>query len=100
LKQEGKALKFDFRIQLYQDEERTPIKNASKEWKESDAPFATMAELEISNPDISDEEIEKIAFSPWNTKDFKPLGTMNEARRLVYDTSAEKREGCPLGIGR
>jgi len=107
LQQEGKTLKFDFRIQLYQDEEKTPMENASKEWKESDAPFATLAELEIPYPDLEDDdraslddEIEKMAFSPWNTEDFKPLGTMNEARRLVYDKSAEKRGGCPLRIGR
>jgi hypothetical protein len=107
LQQEGKTLKFDFRIQLYQDEERTPMENASKEWEERDAPFATVAELEIPNSNLDDdkrkkliEDIEKMAFSPWNTKDFKPLGSMNEARRLVYDKSAEKRGGCPLGVGR
>jgi hypothetical protein len=95
-----KTLKFDFRIQLYQDEERTPMENPSREWKESDAPFATLAELEILKPDISDEEIEKMTFSPWNTKDFEPLGAMNKARKLVYDRSAEKRGGSPLSIGR
>jgi len=101
----GQSLKFDFRIQLYQNEQTTPFENASKEWKETDAPFASVAELEITNPDEKeqtnlDEEIEKMAFSPWNTQDFKPLGAMNEARKLVYDQSAEKRGGCPLKLGR
>jgi catalase len=107
LQQEGRNLKFDFRIQLYQNEEKTPMENASREWKESDAPFATVAELEIPHPDLNDEErskldddIEKMAFSPWNTKAFKPLGSMNEARKLVYDKSAEKRGGRTLRIGR
>jgi hypothetical protein len=107
LQQEGRNLKFDFRIQLYQNEEKTPMENASKEWEERDAPFATVAELEIPCADLSDEErskldddIERMAFSPWNTKDFKPLGSMNEARKLVYDQSAEKRGGSPLRIGR
>jgi catalase len=100
LQQEGKTLKFDFRIQLYQNEKRTPMENPSREWKESDAPFTTLAELEILNKDISDKEIEKMTFSPWNTKDFEPLGTMNKARKLVYDKSAEKRGGSPLSIGR
>lgn len=83
------------------------MENASKEWEERDAPFATVAELEIPYPDLGDddqgkldEDIEEIAFSPWNTKDFKPLGSMNEARRRVYDQSAEKRGGCPLSVGR
>jgi hypothetical protein len=107
LHQEGRAFKLDFRIQLYQDEERTPMENASKEWKENDAPFATVAELEIPYSNLNDEErkkldegIENMAFSPWTTKNFKPLGKMNVARRLVYDKSAEKRGGCPLSIGR
>jgi len=97
---DGKSLKFDFRIQLYQDEKKTPLENPSREWKERDAPFVTVAELEVLNSDINDKEIEKMAFSPWNTKDFVPLGTMNKVRKLVYDKSAEKRGGCPLSIGR
>jgi catalase len=100
LNKEGMALKFDFRIQLYQDEERTPMENPSKEWKESNAPFATLAELEILKPDKSDNKIEEMTFSPWNTKDFTPLGAMNKVRKLVYDKSAEKRGGCPMSIGR
>ena len=45
---------------------------------------------------IDQAEIEKMAFSPWNTQDFKPIGTINMARKLIYDQSAEKRGGCPL----
>ena len=77
------------------------MENASREWKETDAPFVTVAELEITSPDENektklDEEIEKMAFSPWNTQDFKPIGAMNEARKLIYHQSAEKRGGSPL----
>jgi len=32
--------------------------------------------------------MENIAFSPWNTKDFTPLGLINLARKKVYDASA------------
>jgi catalase len=105
LKDAGQPLRFTFNVQLYQNERTTPIENAAREWKETDAPFAPVAELEIETPNEEeqsklDQEIEKMAFSPWNTQDFKPLGTMNEARRLVYDQSAEKRGGCPLHMGR
>lgn len=107
LQEAGQAIKFDFKIQLYQNEQTTPIENASKEWKETDAPFATVAELEIPSPSATeeerkdlDEEIEKMAFNPWNTIDLTPLGTMNKARKLVYDQSAQKRGGCPLHGGR
>lgn len=101
----GQATKFVFKIQLYQNEQTTFIEKASREWKESDAPFATVAELEIPNPnekkqDKSDKEIEKMVFSPLNTQDFKPLNTMNEACKIVYDQSAEKRGGCTLHAGR
>lgn len=101
------GIRFDFRIQLYRDEQRTPIENPSKEWEEADAPFASVAELTIPNPTATateveqlNDELEKMAFSPWNTIDFPPLGTMNLARKAVYDESAEKRGGCPLAIGR
>ena len=64
-----------------------------------------MAELEIRNPDEKEQakldlKIEMMAFSPWNTQDFEPLGSMNEARKPVYDQSAGKRGGCPLHMGR
>ncbi len=45
------------------------MENASREWRETYAPFVTVAELEITSPDENeqtklDEEIEKMAFSP------------------------------------
>ena len=35
--------------------------------------------------------MEHMAFSPWNTEDFTPLGLINLARKQVYDASAVHR---------
>jgi hypothetical protein len=85
---------FDFRVQLFVDEERTPIEDASREWKESIAPFRTLAQLIIPKQNLDDPlnaDIERMAFDPWHTEDHRPLGRMNRARRLVYPTSAKAR---------
>jgi hypothetical protein len=39
-------------------------------------------------------EVEQVAFNPWQTtEDFRPLGNLNRARRVVYDASATQRRG-------
>jgi hypothetical protein len=35
--------------------------------------------------------MERMAFNPWNTKDFTPLGLINLARKDVYGASAAHR---------
>lgn len=85
---------FDFGAQLFADEERTPIEDASKEWKVSDAAFTTIAQLVIPKQNLDEsleKEIERMAFTPWNTDEYRPLGFMNRARKKVYDTSARVR---------
>ncbi len=85
---------FDFCIQLFVDESRTPIEDAYIEWKESDSPPIEIAQLIIPKQIIDSqlqEEMEHMAFTPWNTKDFTPLGLINLARKKVYDASAINR---------
>lgn len=85
---------FDFCIQLFVDEKRTPIEDAYIEWKESDSPPIEIAQLIIPKQMIDSQlqdEIEHISFTPWNTKDFTPLGLINLARKKVYDASAIHR---------
>ena len=89
-------VRFDFKIQRYVDEERTPIEDGTVEWKEADAPFVTVARLVIPAQELDAEdeaEIDGYAFNPWNASvdDFRPLGSMNRARRLVYSASAKLR---------
>ena len=87
----------DFCVQLFVDERRTPIEDAFIEWKESDAPPIPIAKLIIPKQDIDlqlQQDMEYMAFSPWNTKEFTPLGSINLARKKVYDASATHRGGA------
>lgn len=85
---------FDFCIQLFVDERRTPIEDAYIEWKESDAPPIPIATLIIPKQDLDPQlqaDMEHMAFNPWNTDEFTPLGLINLARKNVYDASAAHR---------
>lgn len=94
-------LTFDFRVQRYVDEATTPIEDGTVEWKESDAPFETIAQLVIPQQDLrtaaaqeAEALVDNLEFNPWNTTDdFRPLGNLNRARRTVYQASANYRSG-------
>jgi len=86
--------RFDFCIQLFVDEKKTPVEDAYIEWKESDSPPIPVATLIIPKQDFDEklqEDMERMAFNPWHTKEFTPLGLINLARRKVYDASAIHR---------
>jgi catalase len=88
-------LRFDFCLQLFVDEQRTPVEDAYIEWKETDSPPIPIAELIIPRQDPDpqlQEQMERLAFNPWNTRVLTPLGLINLARRKVYDASAIHRE--------
>ncbi len=85
---------FDFCIQLFVDEKRTPIEDAHIEWKESDAPPIPIALLTIPQQEVDpqlQQDMERMAFNPWHTREFTPLGLINLARKKVYDASAAHR---------
>jgi hypothetical protein len=85
---------FDFCVQCFVDERRTPIEHAYIEWKESDAPPIPIATLVIPKQELDarlQADIEHMAFNPWNTVDLTPLGLINLARKRVYDASAAHR---------
>ena len=92
---------FDFKVQRYVDEVKTPIEDGTVEWKESDAPFEAIAQLVIPKQDLrtaSAKEaeilVDNLDFNPWNTtEEFRPLGNLNRARRTVYQASANYRSG-------
>jgi hypothetical protein len=86
-----------FQVQRFVDERRTPIEDGSVEWKEADAPPQTIAELVIPQQDLSadtnESAVDRLEFTPWHTTDaIYPIGGLNRARRLVYDSSADFRE--------
>jgi len=87
-------LRFDFCIQLFVDEKKTPIEDAYIEWKESDSPTVPIATLTIPKQDYDEQlqkDMENMAFNPWHTQELTPLGLINLARKKVYDASARNR---------
>jgi hypothetical protein len=87
---------FDFLIQFQTDTRRTPIEDATVEWKESDAPYHRVATLRIPRQRFEDDErmtrCEQVAFNPWHClAEHRPLGAMNRARRAIYEAMAEFR---------
>ncbi len=77
---------FDFYIQKFESEEKTPIEDAGKEWKTQ---FIKVAQIEIPIQQIDTKErfelAEKLSFSPANSLEIhKPLGGINRARIQIY----------------
>jgi hypothetical protein len=96
-------LVFDFAVQFFVDETRTPIEDVSVEWKEDISPFVTLGRLTISpqDPDSAPgrklyEFIEKLSFDIWHAPvEFRPLGNIMRARRVAYKVSSKERQALP-----
>ena len=96
-------LLFDFVVQFYVDDERTPIEDTSVRWKPEDAPFVKVAELRIPSCNMDGSHIsarsnliDQFSFSPWHTiEEHRPLGNVMRARRVAYQASATLRGHRP-----
>jgi hypothetical protein len=89
---------FDLLVQPQVDARRTPIEDASVEWREQDAPYVPVARIRIPAQSIDDAgkraRCEETAFNPWHClPEHRPLGGMNRARREIYAAMAEFRRG-------
>jgi hypothetical protein len=91
-------VEYRFEIQRFNNERETPIEDGAVPWT---TPFETLATIVLPQQDLTTEEaladhrvVEAMEFSPWHASDdFRPLGSLNRARRLVYDASADLRNG-------
>jgi hypothetical protein len=98
---------FDFLIQFYIDDKRTPIEDTSVQWKPKDSPFVRVAQLRIPSCDLNDphinqlsEKINQLSFNPWHTtEDHRPLGNVMRARKVAYEASAVRRGSLPEPTG-
>lgn len=96
----GDDVSFDFCVQRYVDDEKTPIEDTAIEWTETASLPLSIATLTLPKRDLTTVEalaerrsINETAFNPWNTTDeFRPLGHLNRARKAVYDASAAHRQ--------
>jgi hypothetical protein len=94
---------WDFQVQFFVDEQRTPIEDGAVEWKETDAPFVTVARLTLPRQDPSSEagralsaRIESFSFDPWHAlEELRPLGDLMRARNVAYRVSTAARGAAP-----
>jgi hypothetical protein len=87
---------FDFWVQLYVDDEKTPIEDPMQEWKETDAPFIRLATIRIPAQKFDFAERQRLdegmSFMAWHTlHEHAPLGSVNLARKKVYQEIAKAR---------
>jgi len=87
---------FHFAVQKQTDSVTMPIEDASVIWNEKDSPFQTVATITIQNQDFDNPQslatCEQSSFNPWQSLTaHKPLGRMNEVRRLIYENAAKLR---------
>jgi hypothetical protein len=92
---------FDFVVQFFVDEARTPIEDTSVAWDPDVAPFVKVAELRIPRRDPADRAIDRetsdkvdaLSFSPWHALEaHRPLGSVMRARKVAYPPSADLRQ--------
>lgn len=96
---------WEFCVQLCTDPEKMPVEDPTVEWDEKLSPFVPVATFEASSQlawenGISQAREDKLSFSPWHgLAAHQPLGSINRARRPVYEYSAGYRSDfnqCPM----
>lgn len=96
-------MRYELQVQLYVDPIRTPIEDGSVEWKESDSPFVTVADVVLPRQDTKsargrriDAFVERLSFDPWHASvELRPLGNMMRARSHAYRLSVMERGAAP-----
>ena len=96
LTDDRKDATFDFLVQIYVNDEKTPIEDPMQEWKEQDSPSIKLATLTIPAQKFDFTERyrfdEGLSFMAWHTlQEHAPLGSVNLARRKVYQEIVKAR---------
>lgn len=89
---------FELSVQTQVDARSMPVEDPTVTWDEDDAPFQKIATLTIAKQDFSSPNqmkfCENLSYTPWHaTLDHRPLGGINRARRMVYETISTLRHG-------
>jgi hypothetical protein len=87
---------YDMYVQFQSTADETPIEDAHAVWPTA---FYRIAQITIP-PDAldrgSEDDCDQFGWQPWHSlEEHRPLGNINRARRIVYDTSRRNR----LGLG-
>lgn len=87
---------FVLQIQRQDPSKYMPLEDTSIEWKESDAPFETVANVLIPAQDFDTPELnltcDNQSFNPWFAiAEHRPVGGINRLRKAVYEAVSEYR---------
>ena len=101
----GGEARFHFMVQLQTNPKTMPLDKATVRWSEKTSPPIHVATLILPAQDITarsqTEYGEALSFNPWRTlKAHEPVGSIAEARKIVYRASATLRRnvnGQPIG---
>lgn len=87
---------FALQIQTQDATRYMPIEDTSVQWKESDAPFQTVAHIQVPAQDFDTPEqnlmCDNLSFSPWHgIEAHRPIGGINRLRKAVYEAVSAYR---------
>jgi hypothetical protein len=87
---------FEFLVQAQPKPAALPIEDPTLDWSESVAPFVKVATITIQKQTFTAPEqqafCEHLSLNPWHaTAEHRPLGGINRARRVVYQTISDLR---------
>jgi catalase len=87
---------FALQIQLQDATRYMPIEDTSVQWKESDAPFQTVAHIRVPAQDFDTPEqnlmCDNLSFNPWHgIEAHRPIGGINRLRKAVYEAVSAYR---------
>jgi len=89
---------FHFAVQKQIDADAMPIEDPGVEWREQLSPFVNLATIRIMKQEFDTpaqrEFGENLSYNPWHClPEHRPLGGINRARRVVYETISRFRHG-------
>jgi hypothetical protein len=99
------SVTFEFCIQLRTNDQTMPLDEATVLWPEDESPFVAVAEITFDTQDITARGQaaygENLSMNIWRvTEEHRPQGSIADARKVVYEASAEQRRnanGIPDG---
>lgn len=87
---------FVLQIQRQDPSKFMPIEDTSIEWRESDAPFETVARITVPAQDFDTPKLnlacDNQSFNPWfGIEAHRPIGGINRLRKAVYEAVSDYR---------
>lgn len=87
---------FVLQIQRQDANKYMPIEDTSIEWRESDAPFQTVARITLPAQDFDTPALnlqcDNLSFNPWfGIEAHRPIGGINRLRKAVYEAVSDYR---------